>query len=773
MMSALRSCRRTPGFSALCTLSMAISLGFAAATFAVIDSVLYPYIPYPASDRLIRVIQWGDGINGRATAADKYHALQAGANAFSDIAAMAWSDGFVESGGQGESQWVARVTPTYFRTVGVAPGLGRVLTGNPASDEGTAVVSYSLWQRWFAGRGELRGAMITVDDRAYAIVGVLPPAAMGPDVYVPLPPGDESVQPWASRLMPVVRLKPGFDPEKANAELRVIATRLEERFGTGRRPFSYSLQPFAQPSRSIRSAHVILAAAGFVVLLVACANVATLTLVRSMSRSREYALRMALGATPATLIRLQLAETGALVLIGGVAGLGLAAWGTRLAVGLLPAGDISVGALPPHLTWHVVLWTALAAALSAVAAGLLPAWRATRIVVAEPLKNGSATTSQPTPRFNTAAVISVALTMTLLMATGLLLEAMRHVGGYQFGFDTNRLLSGWVDLGRDTTGRARHASEMLGRVAASSGVGAATMIGYMQSGDGVVQSTAAGDATRTEIWRTYYATDPYALRTLGVPVIAGRDFLMGDAAGAGAVILSSRAARALFPHGGAVGGFVRFGNESTRATWLPVVGIARDITLGFSRDPDEIPDPVIFAVSPEASTRYRQLIVRVTGTPVSTALAVHRSISGHVKPWSTYYRNSLADQERLAGLFGTLSALALFLTAFGVYSIIAYTVSQRRREFAIRLALGAAPPSIVRRVFHDATVTVLAGTASGAFASLYVMKLLTAYLYDVRPTDARVLVAAECVLIVVSLLAALGPAITAMRAEPLEVLRAT
>ncbi len=779
MVATLRSLRRTPGFSALCALSLAISLGFAAATFAVIDSVLYPYSPYPHSDRLMRVIQWGDGEGGRATAAEKYNTLKNGADFFSGIAAVAWDDEFVQSGGQGESDWVWRVTPTYFPLLDVTPELGRVLTGDPASDEGTAVVSHALWQRMFAGRGALRAAAITVDDRVYSIAGVLPAAVRGPDVWLPLPPGAESTQPWASRLMPVLRVKTGYNAARAHAELGLLATRLEERFGTGRREFSYTLQPFAQPTRSIRTAHVILAAAGFVVLLIACANVATLTLVRSMSRAREYALRLALGATPATLLRLQLAETGALVLIGGIAGLGLAEWGTRLAVGLLPSGDISLGSLPPHLTWHVVILTALAAVGSAIAAGLIPAWRATRVIVAEPLKNGSATTSARTPRFSATAVAAVALTMTLLMATGLLLDAMRHVASYQFGFDTDRLLAGWMDLGRDTTARARHAGDVLDRVGASPDVGAATMIGYVQSANGVIQSIATGDATRSVTWRTYYAGDPNVLRTLGIPVIAGRDFLIGDAAGEGAVIVSRRAARALFPHGGAVGGFVRFGGQESGATWLPVVGIARDATLNFSRDPDEVLDPAIFAVSRRANTRFRQLVVRVTGNPVATALALHRSIvtvlpntGGHVEPWSAYFRDWVGEHERLASLFAALSALALFLTAFGVYSIIAYIVGQRRREFAIRIALGAAPYSIVRRVLHDATVMVLAGTASGALASLYGMKLLQAWLYDVAPTDAGVLVAAECVLMVVGILAALGPAVAATRAEPLEVLRA-
>jgi putative ABC transport system permease protein len=763
----------------LCALSLAISLGFAAATFAVIDSVLYPYSPYSHSDRLMRVTQWGDGEGGRATAADKYKTLKDGADFFSGIAAFAWGDEFVQSGGQGESDWVAHVTPGFFQVLGVTPELGRVLTGNPASDEGTVVVSHRLWQRMFAGRGVLRAAAITVDEQVYTIVGVLPAAVMGPDVWLPLLPGAESAQPWASRLMPVLRVKTGFDAAKANAELRLLASRLEERFGTGRHEFSYWLQPFAQPVRSIRTAHVILAAAGFVVLLIACANVATLTLVRSMSRGREYALRLALGATPATLLRLQLAETGALVLVGGITGLGLAEWGTRLAVGLLPSGDISLGSLPPHLTWHVVILTALAAAGSAIAAGLIPAWRATRVIIADPLKNGSATTSARTPRFSATAVVAVALTMTLLMATGLLLDAMRHVGNYQFGFDTDRLLSGWIDLGRDTSARARHAGDVADRVGASPGVGAATMIGRLQSADGVIQSISTGDGTRSVTWRTYYASDPNALRTLGIPVIEGRDFLVGDAASEGAVIVSQRAARILFPHGGAVGGFVRFGGEQSGATWLPVVGIAREATLGFSQDPDEILDPAIFAVSRRASTRYRELIVRVTGNPVKTALAVHRSIAtvlpntnGHVEAWSAYFRDWVEEHERLASLFAALSALALFLTAFGVYSIIAYIVGQRRREFAIRLALGAAPYSIVRRVLHDATVMVLAGTATGALASLYGMKLLQAWLYDVAPTDAGVLVAAECVLIAVGLLAALGPALAATRAEPLEVLRA-
>jgi hypothetical protein len=325
---------------------------------------------------------------------------------------------------------------------------------------------------------------------------------------------------------------------------------------------------------------------------------------------------------------------------------------------------------------------------------------------------------------------------------------------------------------------------VVARIGHVDGVESAASLTFAMPPGRIVESALPGGGNRRLLLHAYAVVSPDFLRTLGIGVVAGRDFEDGDAsAGPGAVVVDQSAARLLWPHGGAIGGQIRFG-DGTDVAWLPVIGIARPASLNFEADPDLPAQPMIYAVLRADDVRFHRVAVRVSHneTPGSTArvaLAVHRAIGigapgagAYVSPWQDYFRELVAGREFVALLFSLLGALALGLSAVGLYSVLAYAVSQRMREFGIRLALGARREDVFRLVVHDGAVMVLAGTGLGAIFAMWVSKLLSVWLYGVHPTDAGALVGAEVVLIAVSLAACLAPALRAMRAEPLEILRA-
>ena len=378
------------------------------------------------------------------------------------------------------------------------------------------------------------------------------------------------------------------------------------------------------------------------------------------------------------------------------------------------------------------------------------------------------------------------MTIALLLGAGLLVKAARRVSGYEFGYDSDRLLAVTVRTPAPDSTSGAGATALSGleeRIRHVDGVESAASMSYQVPMRHVVRTATPGETGRRLFLRSYAVVDPDFLRTLGISVLAGRDFEPGNATGAGVVIVDERAARSLWPHGGAVGGQISFGDDGSTAPWLPVVGVARSASFEFNEDPYAPREPTIYAVMPATRSLYRVIAIRASsdfasGAGARIALDVQRATvtagtRGFIRRWRAEFDGVIEARRFVAELFTAVGGLALLLSGVGLFGVLAYTIGQRRREFGIRMALGADRVQVCRLVVHDAAVVVLGGTALGAFFAMWASKLLAAWLYGVDPTDAVALVSAEAVLVAVSFTACVIPALRAMAADPLEILRAT
>jgi predicted permease len=459
----------------------------------------------------------------------------------------------------------------------------------------------------------------------------------------------------------------------------------------------------------------------------------------------------------------------------------------RVVMHRMPSQAADAGLFVLAFNWRVFACIAAALACTVGVAGLVPALRLTRDVLSDHLKGSAGTTTGRAHRSNGFVIAQVALSMTLVMGAGLLVKAASRINDYQFGYDAAHLLGTWVHLGPEphNAGGSAQLGDLIARIAHTDNVVSAASLAYAAPAGRVAESAVADGGNRRMLLHQYSIVSPDFLRTLGVPVIAGRDFAPGDAvSGAGAVIVDEAGARRLWPGGGAVGGQIRLGEDGNHLAWLPVVGIARQASLGFEADPDLRPEPVIYTVLPADGSRFHRIAIRVAGktdpgSAARVALAVHRAMDaaapgagGIVSPWREDFGEMVAGRRFVAAVFSLVAAMAVGLAAVGLYGVLAYTVSQRTREFGIRLALGASRRSVFGLVLRDGAVMVLAGIGVGAIFAMWVAKLLSVWLYTVHPTDAGTLIGAEGVLLVVSVCACLVPALRATRAEPGDVLRA-
>jgi len=534
--------------------------------------------------------------------------------------------------------------------------------------------------------------------------------------------------------------------------------------------------------------HYAMLGAALAVLLIACANLANLMLARGLAKRREVALRLAVGASRSAVVWQMFAECAVLTAAGAALGIVLSLWGASVLTSRVPRTVWFIGIVQPQLSWRVFALAALAATGSAVLFGLLPAIRvANAVSLDEPLKDGAGTTGRSRHRFSTLAVSEVALALALLMGAGLLLKVVHHLSTYDYNFPARQLLNGfaWSRESSDSATPAQRLEFQLSTVAAlksvSGVVDAAAESGQVPPGKTVTAEMSA-DSTRLLNMDAYPVVTPNYLRTMGLPVLDGRDFLDGDLAGNGAVILNAVAAARLYPRQRAVGHMLKLGAPASNGPWVPVVGVCR-VALR-SMDPADLMDmraePEIYVVRAASVGPRTRFLARATRDPEKLAVPLGRKLRalvprgyGDMYPYLYGLQSALASRTFLAQLFVTMGAFALILAAVGIYGVLAYAVNRRLREFAVRIALGAQRSDLVKAVLHDGLVMTLAGTGLGAFVALWSSYLLENFLEDVYPTDAITLVTVETVLIAVALAASLAPALRAMRADPIEILRAT
>jgi predicted permease len=794
---ALRSLGRSPIFTVVAVLSLGLALAVNTTMFALVDAVRHPYIPY--DDRpVFRASFLGGGPKG-PTAVDRFEAVRAGLHSAESVVGFKLASELIQSGSNYEDQLIAAVPPELFPLVGVRPMYGRVLN---AADERrdappSAVISFTLWNRFFHDRRPGDPVSIEVGKTKYQIVGVMPRGMHFPqwtDVWIPLAtlPSDSSVRAFGP--FPVVRLKPGVTREAAEAELSMVATQLGASYTRGR-----TMGGRLSSLRENRGERGIDGFSGYMlgvvmaVLLIACGNLGTMMLARGIARRREIAIRIALGASRRVIVTQVLVECGLVIGGGVVVGLILTLWATYILPHYLTPFVPGIGDLQPTPSWRVFAFAIGAALVTLLLAGAWPARRAASTDPSEPMKEGAAaTTGRIRDRYNPLIVVEVALSTALLMNAGLFIILVARYTRFDFSYAARNLQTVTIDVG----GKVIAADSAVGtffddlaaRAARLPGARAATTSDAKAPDGRIVYGEGGAGGLRWLNVNTYTVVSPTYFPTMGIPIVDGRGFELGDRGIETAVVVVDEvAARELWPGiASPVGRMIKLGDIKSKQPWVRVIGVARATDLLPRKDKDLPSDPQIYAVYGHDQSRSRALIVRgdgVGGLPGQAAfsLTIRRYVESsapwvrrpQVRRWLEGFESSRSWSAFLASLFTAFGAFGLGLCAVGLYGVLAYVVSRRLRELAMRVALGAQPRDLVRVVVHDAAVTVFAGIGIGAFIALFFTFGLAQGLFTLRYELVVALAGAEVVLLGTAVIACLGPVRQAVRANPVDVLRAS
>ncbi len=778
---ALRSLGKTPGFVTIAVVALGVGLGLSTTMFAVLDAVVHPYVAFRNPDQLYRV-NWWFGRRNPMSSAELYRYIRNESHSFEGVIPVGWDRGILERNGQSQEVQIIRVTPRWFALMGVAPRLGR---GFSASDgEDVAVVGNDAWKRLFGARARLEGATLTIGGRPIAVVGVLPRGATG-GVLMPMSGAVESSS-VALRVMPTVRLRAGVTRAQAEVELKQLAQRLTERFAARDAPFAFEMYPIVDRREELRDIHKAMVGSALAVLIIACVNLAHLMMTRGLAKRREFALRMALGASRAAVVRQMFTECAIITLGGATLGALVAFWGADILQNRMPREVSWIGLVQPQLSWRVFALGGLAAAASAILFGLVPAVRvAFGVNLDDPLKDDAGTTTgRVRYRYNPLVVAEVGLALVLMMGGGLLLRTVHGLQREREETNEETLWQGYVftrqtgdtPSGYDNSRPRPSRSAILSIVSATPGVRGVALESTRGVRGGVITGEMTQDSNRTFTMREYPVVSPSYFEVRGLPILKGRDFEPGDAAGSRVAIVDALAAQRLYPGEEAVGRMVKLGGPAVDAPWVRIVGIVRSPRL-LQGDARYAPQPMVWVAMTD-TTSTPKLVIR-TASPDPKIAATFQTrlhdlpgVGVSLWPWNYSRKAELASRGFLAKVFVGMGAVALGLAALGLYGVLAYAVSRRMREFAVRVALGAEPKALLKMVLHDGFVMLLGGIGVGAFAALAASRLLDSVLIAVLPSDVTSLVLCEVVLIAAGLAAALGPARRAARANPMDILRA-
>jgi putative ABC transport system permease protein len=820
----LRVLRRSPVFTAVVLVSLALGIGANTAIFTLIDSLILRSLPVRDPGRLVRLEggSWTNPIWEQVRA--RQHDL------FDGAAAFCGSRLDMASGGEADFAQGLWVSGGFFDVLGVRPVLGRVLS--PADDvrgggpgDPAAVISYAFWQRRFGGAADVVGRHLALKGVPFTIVGVTPRGFFGPsvgysyDVAVPIGmvdsvEGDPNRTRAGGRLEGrsfwwleiLARLRRGQTLAEANQALRGVQPQIREAtLPDGWRPQDLerylrdgplTLAPAANGVSEMRGRYMgalfTVMSVVVLVLLTACANLASLFLARATARRRELGTRLALGASRLRLAFQLLTESMLLALPGALLGLALAQWGSRLLVAQIGGERLGPASLDVSLHWHVLLFTLVTAVATALLFGIAPALRAGRIPPQGAMQQQGRTLAGEGPEAlgSPLVVAQVAISLVLLFGAGLFLRTFSRLATRDLGVDPDGILLVNVDAQRSRVppeGRAALFARMVEAAAAVPGVSraAASFLNPL-SGQGwngrfqVEGGTVTLDDRRRLAWVN--AVTPGWLATYGVPLLAGRDFDAGDRAGGAQVALVNEAFAGRFLGGHSPLGRVllRQGRPDRQEPPLEVVGLVKDAVYRSPRDPME---PTVYLplaqVNPDDMWPVATLGVKSRlGSPasvskdVTTALSrVDPSLSLTFRPLSDQVDAAVGSERLVAGLSGFFGMLALVLSAVGLYGVTSYAVTRRRTEIGVRMALGADAPSVVRLLLGRVGRLLVAGVAIGTALSLGAGRFVRGMLFGLGPDDPATLLAAALVLVLVGLAAAGLPARRAARMDPAEALR--
>jgi predicted permease len=799
---AFRTLRKSPSFTIVVVLTLAFGIGANTAVFALVDAVLLRPLPYPHPNQLVLMfdvpLKQPDALSGISYR--DFTELREQNQVMSEMAGNSFHDLTLTGAGEPSIVNTADVTPEIFPLLNAKPLAGRILLPEDGKRGAApvAVLSENLWRSRFGSNPALIGQSITLDMRSFTVVGILPASFRYPDgaphqdVWIPIAQdpvfGPRMSQPGAPVLSGIGRLKPGVSVAQAQADMNTLSARLAKEFPARDSGLTIRIEPLQQfVVGNVKSALLILLGAVGVVLLIACANIANLLLSRATSRGREIAVRIALGAGRARIVRQLLTESALLGLAGGVAGVLLAAWGVWSLRPFLPPDVTRINSI--HVGSSVLAFALLLSLAAALAFGLAPALLATPSNLQTNIQEGGERTGQRGGQHvrSFLAIAEISLAMVLLVAGGLLIRSFALVTSVNPGFDPKNVIEAEVSLPQFQYSTAQQwtafSNELLARLHAQPGLRDSALAAPLpmdRQGEANFEFSIVGNPPLPpgkSPTADYATVSPDYFRVMRIPLLRGRFFSEQDSPSNPKVaIISETLARRHFPNQDPIGRQMRFGfppNTNVSREIVGVVGDVRDVALS------QKPGPIMYVPFAQAPLWGGEVVVRSSLSASSVAAGIGQAVRSidkdlpvtDIESFPEVLGASVAQERFRTLLLSSFSAIALILAAVGVFGVISYSVSRRTHEIGIRMALGSTPGTILRLVLGESARLVLAGLGVGLPAALVLARSLSSLLYGIRPSDPITFVAVALILTGVALLASYVPARRAMRVDPMVALR--
>jgi predicted permease len=798
----IRALWRHPGFAIVAVLTLALGIGANTAIFSVVEGVILAPLPYPHPDRLVLVQESRPNLAHLDISYPDYLDWQRSVRSFQQMAALTWRDYDLTGPGASAHLDGMEITSGFFSTLGVKLAMGRELSPSEDLPHGApaAVISDHLWRDRFAASSQALGKSIVLDGAVFTVVGVLPPGfrfLTNADIYTSLAHGspmiynDRTIHGFAA----IARLEPDATIAQAQSELSAVQENLDRLYPAADRNLGTVILPLKDALVfEVKGILLLILGAVSIVLLIACTNVANLLLARSTARTREFAIRSALGASRARMVRRLLTESVLLALAGGVLGLGLAKLAVSVVVALAPASLPRADNIAVNLP--VLLFVFGISLVVGILFGLAPALDSSSVDVQISLKAGERGSTRAHPRTQSILVIvQMALTLVLLMGSGLLLRTILQLWKVNPGFDRQHVITFKVGLSPSLTKTASTTRtayrQLLDRIREIPGIQAADFTNVVPLSEhdnggpfwvGAQQSTSMQDAPHA----LYFETGPEYLQVMHIPLLQGRFFTPADnSASEPVVVIDSVLAHMYFPHKDPVGQLITVAHWRT-ARVIGVVGHVKH--WGLSDTGAYNPSQIyisFYQLSDEWVPAFAKELSVAVRTPLDVAAimpAIRNVVYGTGKDQPVYdvqtmqqiASDSMASQRVSMILLGAFSVLALLLASVGIYGVLSYSVSQRIREIGIRMALGAERRDVLKMIIGQGLQLAIAGVIFGAGSALLLARLLLSFsrlLYGVKANDPITFMVVSLVLVCVSVLACYLPAHRASRVEPMAALK--
>ncbi len=796
-----RMLRRSPSFTAVAALALALGIGANTAIFSVINAVLLRPLPYKDTERIVAIKEWTVQGPAQVTPANFLDWREQN-KVFEEMAAVSTRRAnLTGQGGEPQRINLAVTSANFFQVLGVQPLAGRAFlpTEEQAGHEPVVVVSDGLWKRHFGSDPNLVGKPLMIDGETYIVVGVMPAGVQYPqDTELWIPPrrlvpeaeidlGDITQVRGLGLLAVIARLKPGVTLREAQAEMDAVTSRLRAQYPeTNGNRYNTVISLHESLIGDVRPMLLILLGAVGCVLLIACANVANLLLARASARQKEMAIRTALGAHRWRIVRQLLTESMLLALMSGTLGLLLAVWGVELLSNFAPASIPRIHEV--GLDSWVLIFTLLVSIITGFVFGLVPALQVSKTDLNESLKEGArgATSGARGTRFRSLLVVSeIALSLVLLIGAGLLLRSFIVLQAVEPGFEPRHVLTMRIapsgENYREADQQRAFYEKIIERIKTLPGVqsvgaintlplGKGAVNGYVIEGRPLLTPDKMPGANRRNISSDYF-------RAMNIPLLKGRTLTERDNADApGVVIINESLARRDFAGENPVGKRLGFGWRNGQPVWLEIVGVVGDVrSIELNTEPTaEAYTPYLQNAVPEMS-----FVIRTAGDPTNLAPAVRHEVRlidqnqpvSNVKTMERVVFEAVMQPRFNTLLLGIFAAVALLLAAAGIYGVMAYSVTMRTHEIGVRMALGARPWDVLKLVMGQGARLTLAGLLVGLLGAFAATRVLASVLFGISPTDPLVFIGVGLLLTGVALAATYIPARRAMKLNPLIALR--